>query len=121
MGIDNSKMMNATLAYAVHPTEEEYSPEEKDNNKTTVRDSVSISLQDKSIPEGDFIHIYDSTPYYIVKGHVALKAPCDDDSTSSIQVLIGSASNMTTVSLENVQRPTDPNMTLTALEKFLTL
>ena len=122
MGMDNSTMMNVTLAYAVHATEEEYPSEKKDYNKTNVvRDSVTILLQDKSIPGGDFIHLYDSTPYHILKGHVALKAPCDDNSTSSIQVLIGSAPNMTAVSLENLQSSTDPNMTLTARENFPTL
>ena len=59
-------------------------------------------LQDKIIPGGDFVHLYDSTPYQILNGHVALKAPCEDDSTTPIQVLIGSAPNMTAATLENV-------------------
>ena len=47
--------------------------EEKEHNKTTstVRDSVTELLQDKVIPGGDFIHLYDSTPYHILNGHVA--------------------------------------------------
>ncbi len=77
--------------------------EEKEYNKTTtVRDSVTVLLQDNIIPAGDFIHLYDSTPYHIMNGHIALKLPCEDDSTSPIQVLIGSAPNMTTATLENV-------------------
>jgi hypothetical protein len=77
--------------------------EEKDYNKTsTVRDSVTLLLQDNVIPAGDFIHLYDSTPYHIMNGHIALKLPCEDDSTSPIQVLIGSAPNMTAATLENV-------------------
>ena len=77
--------------------------EEKDYNKTsTVRDSVTVLLQDSLIPAGDFIHLYDSTPYHIMNGHIALKLPCEDDSTSPIQVLIGSAPNMTAATLENV-------------------
>jgi hypothetical protein len=35
-------------------------------------------------------------------GHIALKVPCEDDSTSPIQVLVGSAPNMTAATLENV-------------------
>jgi hypothetical protein len=77
--------------------------EEKEYNETsTVRDSVTELLQDKVIPGGDFMHLYDSTPYHILNGHVALKAPCEDDSTTPIQILIGSAPNMTAATLENV-------------------
>ena len=84
-------------------TEAGHSAEEKEYNKTnTVRDSVTELLQDKSIPGGDFMHLYDSTPYHILNGHVALKAPCEDDSTTPIQILIGSAPNMTVATLENI-------------------
>ena len=62
-----------------------------------MRDSVTELLQDKIIPGGDFMHLYDSTPYHILNGHVALKAPCEDDSPTPLQVLIGSAPNMTVV------------------------
>lgn len=86
-----------------HATEDSHSAEEKEYNKTsTVRDSVTELLQDKVIPGGDFIHLYDSTPYHILNGHIALKAPCEDDSITPVQVLIGSAPNMTAATLENV-------------------
>ncbi len=86
-----------------HATEDSHSAEEKEYNETsTVRDSVTELLQDKVIPGGDFIHLYDSTPYHILNGHVALKAPCEDDSIAPVQVLIGSAPNMTAATLENV-------------------
>jgi hypothetical protein len=85
-------------------TEAGYSVEqEKEHNETsTVRDSVTELLQDKIIPGGDYMHLYDSTPYHILNGHVALKAPCEDDSTSPVQILIGSAPNMTAATIENI-------------------
>ena len=84
-------------------TEAGHSAEEKEYNQTsTVRDSVTELLQDKIIPGGDFVHLYDSTPYHILNGHVALKAPCEDDNTTPIQILIGSAPNMTAATLENI-------------------
>ena len=89
----------ATTTEAGHSAEEE---EKEHNETTTVRDSVTELLQDKVIPGGDFIHLYDSTPYNILNGHVALKAPCGDDSTTPIQILIGSAPNMTVATLENI-------------------
>ena len=78
--------------------------EEKEHNETStvVRDSVTELLQDKVIPGGDFIHLYDSTPDIILNGHVALKAPCEDDNSTAIQVLIGQAPNMTAASLEYI-------------------
>ena len=117
----SSTMANATLAYAQNDTMsmgnmteegEEHATtteaghsaegEKEYNETTTVRDSVTELLQDKVIPGGDFMHLYDSTPYHILNGHVALKAPCEDDSTTPIQILIGSAPNMTVATLENV-------------------
>ena len=76
--------------------------EEEHNETNVVRDSVTELLQDKVIPGGDFMHLYDSTPYHILNGHIALKAPCEDDSTTPIQILIGSAPNMTAAELENI-------------------
>ena len=77
--------------------------EEKEHYEaSSVRDSIALLLQDNLIPAGDFIHLYDSTPYHILNGHVAIKVPCEDDSTTPIQVLIGSAPNMTTAELENI-------------------
>ena len=121
---DNPTMANVALAFAQEANEttsmtnltqtegeeeEEYATEgghaakEKEYNQTsTVRDSVTELLQDKIIPGGDFVHLYDSTPYHILNGHVALKAPCEDDSTTPFQILIGSAPNMTAATLENI-------------------
>ena len=62
-------------------TEADYSAEEeKEHNETNVvRDSVTELLDGQIIPGGDFIHLYDTTPYHILNGHVALKAPCEND------------------------------------------
>ena len=99
-----------SYAQAVNQTEDEehtsklaHSSEGNQYNKTTtVRDSVTILLQDAIIPGTDFLHLYDSTPSHIMNGHIALKFPCAADSSSPIQVLIGSAPNMTATPLENV-------------------
>ena len=90
--------------------EEHAHTEEKEHSGAlkTVRDSVTVLLQGLSIPATDFIHLYDSTPYHIMNGHVALKVPCGDDSTSPITVLIGSAPNMTKGTLENLPTLSTP-------------
>ncbi|HEY6587035.1 MAG TPA: hypothetical protein VIY98_01985 [Nitrososphaeraceae archaeon] len=108
---DNSTMTNTPMTNLTQTEEEEEEEEEeyttteaghsaeeeeKEHNETsTVRDSVTELLDGQIIPGGDFIHLYDTTPYHILNGHVALKAPCEDDSITPIQILIGSAPNMT--------------------------
>ena len=106
---DTTSMANMTEEeeeeYATATTEAGHSAEEEEkeyNETSTVRDSVTELLQDKVIPGGDFMHLYDSTPHHILNGHIALKAPCGDDSTTPIQILIGSAPNMTVATLENI-------------------
>ena len=39
--------------------------------KNVVRDSAAILLEGKVIPTKDYIHLYDSTPYSILNGHIA--------------------------------------------------
>ena len=90
--------------------EEDAHTEEKEHSEAskTVRDSVTVLLQGMSIPATDSIHLYDSTPYHIMNGHIALKVPCGDDSTSPITVLIGSTPNMTAATLENIPALSTP-------------
>lgn len=73
-----------------------------------VRDSVAELLEGKTIPAGQFIHLYDSTPYMITNGHVAVNVPCEDSSTASIQVLMGQAPNFTAAELENLPELSTP-------------
>jgi hypothetical protein len=86
-------------------TEDEASPSEETN---VVRDSATILLEGKTLAANDFIHIYDTTPYIIMNGHVAAKLPCDDNSESSIKVLIGSAPNLTAADFELISELSTP-------------
>lgn len=60
-----------------------------------VRDSQAILLEGRTIPSQGFIHLYDSTPFVITNGHVAANIPCEDNSTASLNILIGQAPNFT--------------------------
>ena len=75
---------------------------EEHTDTFTVRDSVFALLADQTIPASGFIHLYDSTPYSIRNGHVAAKIPCDDESTSLLNILVGVAPNLTPAPLELV-------------------
>src|SRR5919205_2315952 len=76
--------------------------------KNVVRDSQAILLEDKTIPANDYIHLYDSTPYMIINGHIAAKLPCDTNNTSPLKVLIGQAPNLTPAELEFVKPLSTP-------------
>ena len=58
---------------------------------TVVRDTVTLLLAGQTIPGMSYIHLYDSTPYKIVNGHIAAKIPCNDDSESTLKILTGQA------------------------------
>ena len=75
---------------------------------TVVRDTVSVPLEGLTLPGGQFIHLYDSTPYKIMNGHIAVNVPCADNSTASVQVLVGQAPNFTAAELENLPELSTP-------------
>jgi hypothetical protein len=78
-------------------------------NKTTVtRDTVTLLLEGKSIPGKGFLHLYDSTPYMIGNGHIALHVPCDTSSKPIVNVLIGSAPDVKPVEPELVKELSQP-------------
>lgn len=72
------------------------------------RDSQTILLDGKTIPEGGFIHLYDSTPYKITNGHIAANIPCDETSTSPLAILIGQAPNLSAANLTLVNELSNP-------------
>jgi hypothetical protein len=74
------------------------------SNKTiATRDSVTVLLEGKTIPGKGFIHLYDSTPYMMKAGHVALHVPCDTNSKPNVNTLIGQAPNFKVADLENIK------------------
>ena len=79
------------------------------SNKTTVtRDTVTLLLEGKSIPSKGFLHLYDSTPYMLMNGHIALHVPCDSNSKPAVDVLIGSAPDVKPIEPELVKDLSQP-------------
>jgi hypothetical protein len=73
-----------------------------------VRDSQAVLLEGRTLASEGFIHLYDSTPYLIGNGHIAANLPCEDNSTASVNLLIGQAPNLTAAELENVPQLSTP-------------
>jgi hypothetical protein len=78
------------------------------NQTTVTRDTVTILLEGKSIPGMGFLHLYDSTPYMIGNGHIALHVPCDSSSKPIVNVLIGSAPDVKPIEPEVVKELSQP-------------
>ncbi|AIF84861.1 hypothetical protein NTE_02821 [Candidatus Nitrososphaera evergladensis SR1] len=74
---------------------------------TIARDSVLLTGP-LTIPAGGFMHVYDATPYHIMKGHIALQVPCDAQHNASVQVLIGQAPDLKPANLEFVSQLSTP-------------
>lgn len=72
------------------------------STSTVTRDSQTVLLEGESLPEDSFIHLYDSTPYKIMNGHIAAKLPCNDANSTEVNVLIGQAPNLQPAELEFV-------------------
>lgn len=58
-------------------------------DKFTVNDSETILLVGKNLPSGDYLHLYDSSPYKISNTHITAKIPCNDEFTTDIVFLFG--------------------------------
>ena len=78
------------------------------NAGIVVRDSQTVLLEGLTIPANDYIHLYDTTPYMIKVGHVAAKLPCDSNSKTSLNLLIGQAPNLKPADLELVKELSKP-------------
>jgi hypothetical protein len=76
--------------------------------ETVTRDSVTLLLDGKTLPKGDFIELYDSTPYKIVNGHFVAKVPCTTKGQSQVDLLTGQAPNFKSSSAELVSELSTP-------------
>ncbi len=94
----------------INQSQSEY-PHSDDIEKVyTTSDSQTILLEDKMLPEGSFIHLYDSTPYKIISGHIAAKLPCNEDHATAVDILTGQAPNLTQAELEYVEPLSTPGV-----------
>lgn len=78
------------------------------DEKNVVRDSQTILLEGMTLPSKDYIHLYDTTPYLIVMGHIAAKLPCDSNNKTSLNILIGQAPALKPADLELVKELSKP-------------
>lgn len=70
---------------------------------TVVRDSETILLKGQTIPAGDYIHLYDASPYKIINGHLATKIPCDTSFQPKVNILAGQAPKVQVIQLHLIE------------------
>jgi hypothetical protein len=99
---------NMTMTMNNNQTMASSGTEVHNTNSTVVRDSETILLEGMTIPANGYIHLYDTTPYMIMNGHVAAKLPCDSNSNSTVQVLIGSAPDLSPADFELIAPLSQP-------------
>ncbi len=74
--------------------------------ETVTRDSVTLLLDGKTLPKGDYMELYDSSPYKIVSGHFVAKLPCTVKGQSEVDLLTGEAPNFKSNNAELVSELT---------------
>ena len=78
------------------------------NNVTVTRDSITLLLEGKTLSGKGFLHLYDTTPYMIKTGHIALHVPCNASSKPIVDVLVGQAPNLKPVEPEVIKELSQP-------------
>jgi len=63
-------------------------------------DTETILLESYTLPENDYIPLYDSSPFKIMDGHVVAKLPCDESNSIGLSILIGQAPNFVPAEFE---------------------
>jgi hypothetical protein len=75
---------------------------------TVTRNIDTLLLAHQIIPPGDFLHLYDTDPYSIINGHISAKIPCDANSSSSLQMLIGHLPQLKPLQLDPIKEFSKP-------------
>ncbi len=81
---------------------------QSDSTIHVVRDSETILLAGQVIPPRDYIHVYDTSPYKIVNGHIATKIPCDQSFQPLLNILVGQAPKLQSIQLHMIEELSTP-------------
>jgi hypothetical protein len=113
--LDSITNPKALLASAIDQIRNSTSKIISNNNQTTpnvfVRNQGTMLLSHQIIPPKDFILIYDAIRYKIVNGQILAKLPCDSNSKSPLQILIGRLSELKLAQLQVIAALSRPGYT----------
>jgi hypothetical protein len=107
-----TKNGNITTTSSSHPSSTQLSSVDKLQHNmtenTVTRNIETLLLAHQIIPPRDFLHLYDTDPYSIINGHVSAKIPCDANSSSSLQVLVGHLPQLKPLQLDPIKEFSKP-------------
>jgi hypothetical protein len=120
--VDNIKNATSTLTsnnknitLARQPNDNSLAAEKKNNKETdiqnsipAVRQSAILMLAHQIIPPKDFIPLYDSSLDKIADAHISAKIPCNENSSSTLELLAGHTPDIKPVKLEPVKELSKP-------------
>jgi hypothetical protein len=72
------------------------------------RNVDTLMLAHQIIPPRDFLHLYGTDPYIIKSGHISAKIPCDANSSSSLQMLVGHLPQLKPLQLDPIKELSKP-------------
>jgi hypothetical protein len=75
---------------------------------TVTRNVDTLLLAHQIIPPRDFLHLYNTDPYSITSGHISAKIPCDANSSSSLQMLVGHLPRLRPLQLDPIKELSKP-------------
>jgi hypothetical protein len=82
---------------------------QRNNTDNTVTRNVdTLMLAHQIIPPRDFLHLYGTDPYTIISGHISAKIPCDANSSSSLQLLVGHLPQLKPLQLDPIKELSKP-------------
>jgi hypothetical protein len=103
---------NITLARQPNDNELATTEKNKETNMQSsvpiVRQSTILMLAHQIIPPKDFIPLYDSSLYKIADAHISAKIPCNGNSSSTLELLIGHTPDIKPAKLEPVKELSKP-------------
>lgn len=110
--LDSIISPKALLASAIDQIRNSTTKIIRSDNQTSstifVRNPWTMLLSHQIIPPKDFILVYDTIGYKIISGQVYAKLPCDSNSKSSLQVLIGQLSKLGPAQLQLISGLSKP-------------
>jgi hypothetical protein len=101
-------MLNTNTTSTTAGTQETNGGHAAEGQGTVARDQVTLLLEGKGLPKGDFIELYDSTPFKIVNGHFVAKVPCNANGQSQVDLLTGQVLNFKSSEAEFVSQLSAP-------------
>jgi hypothetical protein len=103
---------NITLARQPNDNELATIEKNKETNMQSsvpiVRQSAILMLAHQIIPPKDFIPLYDSLLFKIAEAHISAKIPCNGNSSSTLELLIGHPPDIKPAKLEPVKELSKP-------------